>query len=422
MRVNVHTYKGMEMEEYLARRRMKTTKPKPERAILVSATPKRGRLLWNPQDSLDELAELARTAGAKVLDRVSQRVPKPTQEYVGKGKLQEIRRLCEELDVDTIICDDELTPTQQRNLESALAFDGGHEPARKVIDRTALILDVFASRARTREGRLQVELAQQEYLLPRLAGQWSHLDRLRGGSGGGAGGGIGTRGPGETQIETDRRLVRGSIQKLRKDLENVRRHRRLHRSKRASNGIPVVSLVGYTNAGKSTLLNRMTHAGVMAENLMFSTLDPVTRRIKLPSGQPVLLTDTVGFIHKLPTSLIAAFRATLEEISESSMVLHVVDVTHRNAPEQVTVVESILEDMDMIGVPTVMALNKADLLPDSENGRMEYLDTVASGPNDAALISALTGDGIGDLLEMIESQLSLDNAFLAESYLAPANA
>ena len=406
----------------MARRRMKTTRPKPERAILVSATPKRGRLLWNPRDSLDELAELARTAGAEVVERVSQRVPKRTQEYVGKGKLEEIKRLCEELDVDTIICDDELTPTQQRNLENALAYGGGPDEVRKVIDRTALILDVFASRARTREGRLQVQLAQQEYLLPRLAGQWSHLDRLRGGSGGGAGGGIGTRGPGETQIETDRRLVRGGIQKLKKDLENVRRHRRLHRSKRSSNGLPVVSLVGYTNAGKSTLLNRMTHAGVMAENLMFSTLDPVTRRIELPSGQPVLLTDTVGFIHKLPTTLIAAFRATLEEIAESSLVLHVVDVTHRNAPEQVTVVESILEDMNMTNVPTVMALNKSDLLPKSENGRMEHLDQVSAGPSEAVLISALTGDGIQDLLRLIESQLAGSAAFLPEAQLAPASA
>ena len=390
------------------------TRPKRERAILVSATPKRQRLLWNQRDSLEELAELARTAGAKVVDRVAQRVPKPTQEYVGKGKLEEIKDLCHELDVDTVICDDELTPTQQRNLENALS-------GQKVIDRTALILDVFASRARTKEGRLQVDLAQQEYLLPRLAGQWSHLDRLRGGAG--ASGGIGTRGPGETQIETDRRLVRGSIQRLRKELENVRRHRRLHRSKRTSNGIPVVSLVGYTNAGKSTLLNRMTHAGVMAENLMFSTLDPVTRRIELPSGQPVLLTDTVGFIHKLPTTLIAAFRATLEEISDSSLILHVVDVTHRNAPEQVTVVESILQDMDMDSTPTVMALNKADLLPQAdEDARAEYLAQIKSGPNDAALISALTGDGIGDLLEIIEARLALDDARVANVLLAPANA
>ena len=386
------------------------TRPKRERAILVSATLKRGRPLWNQRDSLDELAELARTAGAKVVDRVSQRIPKPTQEYVGKGKLEEINMLCQDLDVDTVICDDELTPTQQRNLENALS-------GQKVIDRAALILDVFASRARTKEGRLQVELAQQEYLLPRLAGQWSHLDRLRGG------GGIGTRGPGETQIETDRRLVRGSIQRLKKELENVRRHRQLHRSKRTSNGIPVVSLVGYTNAGKSSLLNRMTRAGVMAENLMFSTLDPVTRRIALPSGQPVLLTDTVGFIHKLPTTLIAAFRATLEEISESSLVLHVVDVTHRNAPEQVTVVESILEDMGMDRTPTLMALNKSDLLPLSdEDARADYLAHVDFGPNDAALISALTGEGIGELLEIIESRLALDNVSLADSFLASASA
>ena len=397
----------------MARRKMKATRPKRERAILVSASPKRQRLLWNPQDSLDELAELARTAGARVLERVSQRVPKPTQEYVGKGKLEEIKRLCADLDVDTVICDDELTPTQQRNLENALS-------GRKVIDRTALILDVFASRARTREGRLQVELAQHEYLLPRLAGQWTHLDRLRGGTG--AGGGIGTRGPGETQIETDRRLVRGSIQKLKKDLENVRRRRKLHRSKRAGNGIPVVSLVGYTNAGKSTLLNRMTRAGVRAENLMFSTLDPVTRRIQLPSGHHMLLTDTVGFIHKLPTSLIAAFRATLEEIAESSLVLHVVDVTHRNAPEQVTVVESILGDMGMSGVPTLMALNKADLLAKSDNGHVDVLPVLASGPEEAVLISALTGEGIGELLEKIQSQLALEDAFPSEAFLAPAGA
>ena len=197
---------------------------------------------------------------------------------MGKGKLEEIKAKCAQLKATTVICDDELTPTQQRNLESTLTVTThGDRVEPKVIDRTALILDVFASRARTKEGRLQVELAQHEYLLPRLAGQWTHLERL--------GGGIGTRGPGETQIETDRRLVRGRIQKLRKDLENVRRHRRLHRSKRAGNQVPVVSLVGYTNAGKSTLLNRMTRAGVRAENLMFSTLDPVTRRIMLPSGE-----------------------------------------------------------------------------------------------------------------------------------------
>ena len=321
---------------------------------------------------------------------------------MGKGKLEEIKAKCAQLKATTVICDDELTPTQQRNLESTLTVTThGDRVEPKVIDRTALILDVFASRARTKEGRLQVELAQHEYLLPRLAGQWTHLERL--------GGGIGTRGPGETQIETDRRLVRGRIQKLRKDLENVRRHRRLHRSKRAGNQVPVISLVGYTNAGKSTLLNRMTRAGVRAENLMFSTLDPVTRRIMLPSGDPVLLTDTVGFINKLPTSLIAAFRATLEEISESSLILHVVDVTHRNAPEQVTVVESILDDMGLSDVPTVMALNKSDLLPPEspDEQRIERLAPRDAGSSDnSVLVSALTGDGVDDLLEAIQSSLA----------------
>ena len=366
-----------------------------ERAILVSVALKRGRSLWDPQDSLDELGELARTAGAKVIDRISQRVDRPSHTYLGKGKVQELVETCRALKVDTVICDDELTPTQQRNLEEAL---GGL----KVLDRTALILDVFASRARTREGRLQVELAQNEYLLPRLAGQWTHLERL--------GGGIGTRGPGETQIETDRRLVRGRLQKLKSELKGVRRHRRQHRSKRTANEFPVISLVGYTNAGKSTLLNRVTRAGVRAENLMFSTLDPVTRRIQLPSGHAALLTDTVGFIHKLPTTLVAAFRATLEEIEESSLIIHVVDSAHRNWPEQVSVVESILSDLGLSSIPVITALNKSDLVPEVNErwqGRpLDYLTTTLSGPTEAVSVSALTGDGVDELLEQIESTLS----------------
>jgi GTP-binding protein HflX len=324
-----------------------------------------------------------------------QRVDRQSHTYVGRGKLRELDEICRRLEIDTIICDDELTPTQQRNLESEL---GG----RKVLDRTALILDVFASRARTREGRLQVELAQHEYLLPRLAGQWTHLERL--------GGGIGTRGPGETQIETDRRLVRGRLQKLKSELQGVRRHRRLHRSKRASNEMPVISLVGYTNAGKSTLLNKITHAGVRAENLMFATLDPVTRRIQLPSGRPALLTDTVGFIHKLPTSLVAAFRATLEEIEESSLIVHVVDSSHRNAPEQVSVVESILDDLGLNDVPAITALNKSDLCGESESRLgghpVDYLTIMPSGATDWARVSALTGNGVDVLLEKVDLLLT----------------
>ena len=246
----------------------------------------RQKPLWPLEESLDELGDLAVSAGAHVIGRMKQRLARPANTYVGKGKLHELRELVQYRDIGTVICDDELTPTQQRNLENAL---GGE---RKVIDRTALILDVFAQRARTREGRLQVELAQHEYLLPRLAGQWSHLERL--------GGGIGTRGPGETQIETDRRLVRDRIQRLKRSLDDVRRHRRGYRARRKRCGLPVASLVGYTNAGKSTLLNNLTGAGVLAEDRLFSTLDPVTRKVRLPSGRTVLVSDTVGSSRSCP--------------------------------------------------------------------------------------------------------------------------
>ena len=371
-----------------------------ERAVLVSVAPKRGRQLWTQNDSLDELAELARTAGATVVERMSQRVDRQTHTYLGKGKLEDLKRVCDELSAETVICDDELTPTQQRNLEEAL---GG----RKVIDRAALILDVFASRARTREGRLQVELAQHEYLLPRLAGQWTHLERL--------GGGIGTRGPGETQIETDRRLARERIRRLKKELAGVRRHRGLRRARRASGDIPVISLVGYTNAGKSTLLNRLTRAGVRAENLMFSTLDPVTRRIRLPSGRAALLTDTVGFIHKLPPALVAAFRATLEELAEASLILRVVDSAQKNAPERIMVVDSILDEIGLGDIPTLTALNKSDLPAESE--APDAASRFAAGVPEGVAISALTGEGVDELLSAIDAALP---APPLSAYRAPA--
>ena len=340
---------------------------------------------------MDELAQLARSAGAQVVGSVSQRIDRPTHTYLGKGKLDELRRRAADMDAHTVVCDDELTPTQQRNLENAL--DG-----LKVIDRTGLILDVFGRRAQTREGRLQVELAQHEYLLPRLAGQWSHLERL--------GGGIGTRGPGETQIETDRRLVRERIQRLKKSLDGVRRHRGLYRNRRRAAQMPVVSLVGYTNAGKSTLLNRLTGAGVTAREQLFSTLDPVTRKITLPSGREALLTDTVGFIQKLPPTVVAAFRATLEEVQEADALLHVVDVTHRNAPEQVDSVYQILDELGLASKPQAMVLNKIDRLPVADGGvSPDDLSGIANLPSVSVIVSALTGLGVEDLIAKIEELL-----------------
>ncbi len=342
-----------------------------------------------------ELAELTRSAGGRVVGSMTQRVPKPTQHYLGHGKLDMLREVVREQDVDSIVCDDELTPTQQRNLERALGEV-------KVIDRTALILDVFAARAQTREGRLQVELAQHEYLLPRLAGQWTHLERL--------GGGIGTRGPGETQIETDRRLIRGRIQKLRRELDSVSTHRSLYRSRRQQRGMDIVGMVGYTNAGKSTLLNALTGAGVPAEDKLFMTLDPVTRQLRLRDGHMALLTDTVGFIQKLPPSLVAAFRSTLEEIGESSLVLHVVDVTHPNAAQHVDVVNSVLDGLGAGDKPRVLVLNKVDLIGPVED--FSHLSALAPArvPADSntpvVLVSALQRIGLDDLLSTIGESLS----------------
>ncbi len=275
---------------------------------------------------------------------VSQQLEKPTPYYVGKGKLEEIRELKADLHADLVIFDDELTPTQQRNLEQALG--------EKVIDRTALILDIFARHARTREGQLQVRLAQHQYLLPRLAGQWSHLERL--------GGGIGTRGPGETQIETDRRLIRGAIKRLKAEIDGVKRSRTLHRNRRRKSGLPVTSLVGYTNAGKSTLFNTLSRAGVTSENRLFSTLDTVTRRIRLPFGDEMLLTDTVGFINKLPPTVVSAFHATLEDLQDADLLLHVVDASNPMASQQAQAVEETLEQLGLEDRAKLLVLNKID--------------------------------------------------------------
>lgn len=366
-----------------------------ERVYLVGAEVKGSTRPWRLEDSLAELAELAHTAGVEVVGETQQRLDaiNPAT-YIGKGKVAELQVLAHELDVDTFIFDDELSPAQQRNLERELK--------RKVLDRTALILDIFAKHAQTREGALQVSLAQYVYRLPRLTRAWTHLARQAGGAAArGGAGGVGLRGPGETQLETDRRLIRQRIAQLRKELEEVRSHRQQYRRRRRQQGIPVVSLVGYTNAGKSTLLNRLTDAGVLATDMLFATLDPVTRRLTLPGGKEALLTDTVGFIQKLPTQLVAAFRATLEEIGEADLILHIVDITHPNVREQVRTVEQVLQEIQAGQKPMLVALNKIDLLKDPETAQ----EMAAQYPN-AVAISALYGHGLEQLLLKLEALLT----------------
>ena len=369
---------------------------RPERAFLIAVEIPSADTLWDAHDSLDELAALARTAGAEVVGSAVQRLPRPNSAlYIGRGRAQELASLRAELDLDLLIVDDELSSTQQRNLEALTEL--------RVIDRTALILDIFAQHARTREGQLQVELAQLEYRLPRLTGRGRDLSRVGGGSrgsgGGGVGGAIGVRGPGETKLEIDRRRIRARIAEVRRGLEGVRQQRAQQRSQRAAQAIPVVAIVGYTNAGKSTLFNALTAARVTAENKLFATLDPTTRQVALPGGQQVLLSDTVGFIQKLPTTLVAAFRATLEEVVEADALLEVVDVTHENAVEQSQTVNDVLEELGAADKPRVTALNKIDLLADPAD-----VDT-AIYPN-AVAVSALRGRGLDALLAMIGDVLS----------------
>ncbi len=308
---------------------------------------KGSRPLWSLEESLQELALLARTAGAEVVGTLTQQLEKVSPSHlIGKGKLADLIELKEDLGADIILFDDELSPAQQRNLDKAIGV--------KVLDRTALILDIFAQRAHTHEGRLQVELAQNEYLLPRLAGLWPHLERL--------GGGIGTRGPGETQLESDRRHIERRIKNLKVQIEEVRQHRARYRERRAATGIPVVALVGYTNAGKSTLLNALSRSDVFVEDKLFATLDTTTRRIALHNNQEVLISDTVGFIQKLPPTVVDAFKATLEELNDADILLHVVDIVHPNAAQQADTVDELLEELDLGEKPRIVAINKIDAL------------------------------------------------------------
>ena len=359
------------------------------------------------EDSLAELAQLATTAGMVVAGQTYQRVShiNPAT-LIGSGKLAEIVAMRAELGASAILFDDELNPRQQREIEKAVKDEDV-----KVLDRTALILDIFAKHARTREGALQVELAQYEYRLPRLTRAWTHLARQAGGGAAASGtGGVGLRGPGETQLEVDRREISRRIAHLRRELEEVHAHRQRYRQRRRSASVSVVSLVGYTNAGKSTLLNALTRlagpegqgAGVLSADMLFATLDPTTRRVRLPSGREVLVTDTVGFIQKLPTALVAAFRATLEEIEESELLLHVVDITHTNALQQADAVGNVLRELGVVDKPIVTALNKVDLLPDPE----EVVDILGREFEDSVPISAETGWGVRKLLGRIEDVLN----------------
>jgi GTPase len=353
--------------------------------------------LLTVDDSLAELSLLADTAGLEVVGETSQKLDHPHPEtFIGSGKVDEVKALVEETQAELVIFDNELSPRHLRELETRFGEDV------QVVDRTALILEIFGQHASTREGILQVELAQYEYRLPRLTRAWTHLARQAGGGGGrtGSTGGVGLRGPGETQLEVDRREIRRRITNLKADLEKVRAHRQRYRSQRKRSQIPVIALVGYTNAGKSTLLNALSDAEVYVADQLFATLDPTTRRVELPGGHIALFSDTVGFIQKLPTQLVAAFRATLEEINEADLLIHVVDITHPNAMAQWRSVQQTLSDIGAGNIPVVTALNKIDQLPDPLAARFalaEYADSVA--------ISAVTRDGLPDLVTAIESQL-----------------
>src|SRR5216110_2359075 len=363
------------------------TRPKKthERALLIGLE-KQGVSKWDLQDSLAELAELANSAGAGVVDTVTQKLQKPTAPYyIGKGKAESIKDSLQDRQVTSVIFNDELSPAQGRNLENLLA--------RKVLDRTQLILDIFAQRARSREGRLQIELAQLQYLLPRLTRMWDHLSRQTGG--------IGTRGPGETQLEVDRRRVQERIARLERELESVRKTRAIQRQGRKRHQWPVAAVVGYTNAGKSTLLNLLTGADVVAEDKLFATLDPTTRSFVLPNKQRVLLTDTVGFLRKLPHTLIESFKATLEEVSEADLLIHIVDLSHPRVDEQMEAVDGVIKELDAFGKQTLIVFNKTDAVDNPD-----LIESCLKRFPGSVAISARTGAGVGDLVRALQEALA----------------
>jgi len=368
------------------------TRKRSERVFLVGVELK-SRDRAELRESLDELAELAQTAGAEVAgDGIQKMESLNAATFIGKGKAEEFGKFCKANDVDTVIFDDELSPAQSRNLEKIFEC--------KILDRTALILDIFAQRARTREGKMQIELAQLQHLLPRLTKFWGHLSRQAGG--------IGMRGgEGESQLEADRRKVGERIDKIKRDLDAVRRQRATQRAGRQRSNWPLASIVGYTNAGKSTLLNALTGSEVLAEDKLFATLDPTTRRLRLPTNQNVLLTDTVGFIKKLPHGLVEAFKATLEEVVQADLLLHVVDISHPQADEQIEAVNSVLKEIGAEGKSVLMVFNKMDKL--NGNGAANLLRE--KFPK-AVGISATTGEGVSNLLAELGTQLRPTREFL----------
>jgi GTP-binding protein HflX len=363
-----------------------------ERAILVGVD--RGDLEWPLEESLAELERLAETAGADVVATATQKLDRPhTKTFIGSGKAEEIAELVRELDASLVIFDDDLTPSQQANLENAI-------PETKIADRTALILDIFALHATSREGKLQVELAQMEYLLPRLRGLWRHLDKY-------AGGGVMTRGPGESQLETDRRLARKRISLLKRQLTGVSHERELQRRSRSQSGVYRVAFVGYTNAGKSTLLNALTDAGVLQANMLFATLDSTTRRLGLPEGREATLTDTVGFIHKLPHGLVEAFKSTLDEVSGADLLLHIADAGAPQRDAQMQAVREVLEEIGASNTPNVVVYNKIDTVPEQELAGLMKRQTAA------VFVSGLNGDGLETLRSRIAEEASRGGATMA---------
>jgi GTP-binding protein HflX len=376
-----------------------STTPLPERAILVGVAEKGSRPLLTLVDSLRELELLVDTAGMSVVGQITQNLSRiDPATFIGSGKVEEIKDLLLATDAKAVVFDDELSPRHQRELEERFGIDT------KVLDRSAIILDIFAQHARTREGALQVELAQYEYRLPRLTRAWTHLSRQAGGGGGrGGNGGVGLRGPGETQLEVDQRDINRRISKLREELEQVREHRKRHRQQRERSGVPLIALVGYTNAGKSSLLKAISGSDVYIADQLFATLDPTTRRVELPSGRQILLTDTVGFIQKLPTTLIAAFRATLEEISEADLILTVVDSTDPNAASHIETVDDTLAEIEIPPVSRLIVWNKIDAPASAGEGFTIPPDSPYVAQ---ARVSAHTGEGVPSLLDDIERALT----------------